>query len=168
MNERIQTDRLLLSPITAAERDDMVAIFKDDCVKKTYMLPDLPTRADEDKVFWTFARLSCDERRYVRGIFRDNKLIGWINEVHVQGSEIELGYVIAPAEQNKGYATEALRASIDALFARGCTAVIAGAFEENPASMRVMEKAGMKKSERTEEIEYRGKKHKCVIYKIEK
>ena len=41
-----------------------------------------------------------------------------------------------------------------------------GAFPENTASIRVMEKAGMVREDFTEDIEYRGIMHHCVYYSI--
>ena len=80
-------------------------------------------------------------------------------------SEIaELGYVISPKYKGNGYCTEALEKSIDYLLASGYNQVICGAFEHNLASIRVMQKAGMKKMTKTDDIEYRGQVHKCVYY----
>ena len=39
-------------------------------------------------------------------------------------------------------------------------------FENNPASGRVMQKAGMHKIEKTEVIVYRNEEHQCVFYEI--
>ena len=55
---------------------------------------------------------------------------------------------------------------IKELFAMGFTVVKAGAFEENPASMRVMEKSGMHRIQQEDTIEYRGKVHRCINYEI--
>ena len=44
--------------------------------------------------------------------------------------------------------------------------VKAGAFEENLASMRVMEKSGMHRIQQEDTIEYRGKVHRCFNYEI--
>lgn len=77
---------------------------------------------------------------------------------------IELGYVIHPAYQGKGYATEMLNAVLLDLKELGYIKVLAGAFEENIASIRVMEKCGMEKTDREEDIAYRGRKHHCVYY----
>ena len=46
--------------------------------------------------------------------------------------------------------------------------IITGAFEENTASIRVMEKCGMRKAAAEEDITYRGRNHHCVYYTIEK
>jgi RimJ/RimL family protein N-acetyltransferase len=48
----------------------------------------------------------------------------------------------------------------------GYARVVCGAFAQNKASQRVMEKAGMERIPFTEEIEYRGNTHLCVYYQI--
>ena len=49
---------------------------------------------------------------------------------------------------------------------RGYREVTAGAFEENRASLRVMEKSGMERSFFQEPVSYRGENHLCVYYAI--
>ena len=98
----------------------------------------------------------------------DDELIGFFNDVENDGSRIELGYVISPAHWGKGYATEMLRGAVADLFSRGYQEVVAGAFEENKASMRVMEKAGMTRITLEEDIDYRGASHHCLYYSIKK
>ena len=56
--------------------------------------------------------------------------------------------------------------SIQELFRIGYRVVRAGLFEENTASSRVMEKCGMIKIDRTDEIEYHGSNHHCIYYEI--
>ena len=46
--------------------------------------------------------------------------------------------------------------------------MVAGAFEENKASMRVMEKAGMTRITLEEDINYRGASHHCLYYSVKK
>ncbi|HEY1065455.1 MAG TPA: GNAT family N-acetyltransferase [Pirellulales bacterium] len=56
---------------------------------------------------------------------------------------VELGYSIAPPEQNLGYATEAARGLIGFAFSqRSVRTVAAMCREDNPASMKVLEKTG--------------------------
>ena len=61
-----------------------------------------------------------------------------------------------------------LKLAIADLFELGFKQVVAGAFVENPASLRVMEKAGMTPIEKVDEIEYRGRTHTCVYRAITK
>ena len=151
-----------LRPIQLQDREAMLDILTDDTVKQTYMLPDFADRRDALPLFRRLAELSRDESRYVRGICLEERLIGFLNDVEIQDGSIELGYVIHPNFQGKGYMTNALRSAVDALFSMGYREIICGAFEENPASLRVMEKAGMQRIEKTDDIEYRGKLHRCL------
>ena len=60
--------------------------------------------------------------------------------------EVELGYGIHPGHRNAGYATEAAVALVAwALGREGVARVIAECDEENAASVRVLEKAGMRR-----------------------
>ena len=69
-----------------------------------------------------------------------------------------------PEFHNRGYATECLSGAIEYLFDRGFKTVTAGAFSDNAASIRVMEKFGMVRQAEVDWIEYRGKQHRCVYY----
>ena len=153
-----------LAPLRAADLETMLDILTNDCVKQTYMLPDFPSREDAVPLFQRLVGLSGDSRRFVRGIYADETLVGFLNDVEIENGAIELGYVIHPRFQGNGYATEALGIAIGELFRLGFQAVITGAFRQNAASIRVMEKNGMTRIEKAEPIEYRGKTHICVYY----
>ena len=65
--------------------------------------------------------------------------------LHDRGRQATLGYSIAVAEQGKGYATEALAAVIDALFAEpGVHRIVASTDPHNAASRRVLDKLGFR------------------------
>jgi RimJ/RimL family protein N-acetyltransferase len=164
----ITTPHLTLGSIRECDFDELIALMKNEEVSKTYMVPDLPTREAEMKLFARLCELSASNDRYVYGIFLEERLIGMLNDTDICGKTIEVGYAIHPAYSGKGYATEALTAIIPHLFSVGFEEVIAGAFECNPASLRVMEKSGMKRSNLTASVEYRGVTHKCIYYSIKK
>ncbi len=151
-----------LKIITEAEKEIMLDLLTNAQIKQTYMLPDFEKREDAMPLFRRLSALSEDKNRFVRGIFTENGLVGFLNDVEIENGSIELGYVIHPDHWGRGYATAALKLAMEELFHQGFEEVVCGAFVENPASLRVMEKAGMKKLEKTEEIEYRGKIHRCV------
>lgn len=162
----IKSERLELKSIEENDFDLLVEIFKNQEVKKTYMLPDF----DNDEKYYILAKrfkdLSLDNSHYLRGIYYQKKLIGFINDVEIVGKSIELGYVINPNFKNQGYATEALKASINYLFENGYEEVICGAFSSNLASTKVMEKAGLILLNKLDQIEYRGIIHNCIYYSI--
>lgn len=163
---RLEAESIKLSPLSDEDKEPVIDILTNDTVKKTYMLPDFPSRAEAEGLFYRLKALSRQEGRYVRGIYLRETLIGFLNDVEVDGDGVELGWVVHPDHHNKGYATRAVTRAVEELFALGYTEVIAGAFVENPASIRVMEKSGMTLLDRTEEIEYRGEVHHCVYYAI--
>ena len=163
-----RTNRLIIKPFSQEDMESALDLLTDNSIKQTYMLPDFTTREDAIPLFLRLMALSTDGSRFVRGIYLDHALIGFLNDVEIKSNRIELGYVIAPDRWNRGYCTEAVKALIAALFDAGFDEVAAGAFEHNAASMRVMEKVGMMRLEKTEEIEYRGKLRKVICYSIRK
>ena len=158
------TPRLTLSAFRECDADALMAIFKSDVVKATYMVPDLTTREDEIKLFSALRALSERADRYVFGIFLGDRLIGMLNDTEINGVNIEMGYALHPDYHNQGFATEAFDAVIKHLFSKGFEVILAGAFEENAASMRVMEKCGMVRSGEEESVEYRGITRHCICY----
>lgn len=156
--------RIYLGPIRPEDESSMLDILTSKVVNRTYMLPDFNNREDAIPLFHGLTTLSNDANRYVRGIYKDTQLIGFMNDVEIENRVIELGYVIHPDFHGRGYMTQALTIAITELFTGGYTEVITGAFDHNIASIRVMEKAGMAKLDKTDMIEYRGNVHRCVYY----
>lgn len=142
----------------------MLEMLYDESIKKTYMIPDFENVEAAERLFSAFMRLSIATDRYVGAICLDGELIGFMNDTEIDGDKIELGYVISPKYQNRGYCTEALASAMEYLFEQGFSEIICGAFEENAASIRVMQKCGMIPLSKTDMIEYRGKRHNCVYY----
>lgn len=162
----IKTQRLTLKPFDDADQEGMIELLTNEKVKKTFMIPDFHSKEEVEALFKKLKEDSISKNHYERGIYLHNVLIGFINDVEVEGDKIELGYVIHPAFHNKGYATEALDAAINDLFQKGFSEVIAGAFEQNVPSYRVMEKCGMCRMDREEDIEYQGVLYHCIYYSI--
>ena len=157
---------LTLRPFCPKDQERMLEILTDTTVNKTYMLPDFEKKEDAIPLFERLMGLSVKEDRFVRCISLDGIAIGFMNDVEVKDGQIELGYVIHPDSQGKGYMTLALKTAITELFEKDFAKVVCGAFEENKASQRVMEKAGMQPMDFTEVIEYRGKSRLCLYRSI--
>ena len=156
-----------LRELTEADRNYLLDLLTSEQINKTYMLPDFPCREDALPLARRLMELSRDDSRFLRGMEEKGCLVGFLNDVEIQNGIIELGYAVHPDHWNKGFATAALKLAIDDLFAMGYRKILCGAFAENPASLRCMEKAGMKKLSKTDEIEYRGTLHRCIYYTIE-
>lgn len=162
----IKTDRLELKPIVQESLDDLAELLTDEQVKQTYMVPDFSARAEAEALARRLMDLSGKPERHVAGIYWGDALVGILNETESAADWIEVGYALLPRYHDRGFCTEALRGAIEWFFDRGYRQVLAGAFEENAASIRVMEKSGMTRLNRREEIAYRGRVHACVYYSI--
>ena len=165
---QFKTKRLTVRPFLDSDKDKMLEMLYDESIKKTYMIPDFESIEAAEKLFSAFMRLSIDESRFVGAICLDDEIIGFMNDTEIEGGSVEMGYVISPKYQNRGFCTEAMCGAIKYLFEKGFREVICGAFEENAASIRVMQKCGMKLLPKTDVIEYRGEKHNCIYYSIKK
>ena len=164
----LKTKRLLLRPIEESDMEQLLSLLKNDVIKQTYMIPDFPTEEAAIRLAQRFIALSQGEEKLVVGVALEGRLIGFLNETEKSDNAIEIGYALHPDFHGRGYMTEAFGAVIDALLRSGYSQVVAGAFEENLSSIRVMEKCGMQRIDRTEIIAYRMKEHRCVYYTIEK
>lgn len=160
----VKTQRLVIKPYADMDQDKMIELLTNETIKKTFMIPDFTSREQAIQMFHKLKEYSLSKEHYEAGIYLENELIGFVNDVEIQDKTIEMGYVIHPNYHNQGYATECLKAVIEELHKQGFEQVITGAFEENEASIRVMQKCKMTLLDKKEEISYQGKLHHCVYY----
>lgn len=166
--ERLQTERLILKPFEECDRTQMVEILCNEEIKKTYMIPDFENPKQAEALFEKLMAFSNSDQHFEYGIYLDGLLIGFVNDCEIKDTTIELGYVILPDYQGRGYATEAVRSCIEELFRMGFEHVKAGFFEANTASRRVMEKCGMHQLDAEDDIEYKGKWYHCLYYGVDR
>ena len=155
---------VFLRQLQPEDQERMLDILTSDRVNKTYMLPDFAHREDALPLFQRLMNMSQGSETFVRAIALEDGLIGFMNQVEAENGSIELGYVIHPDFHGRGYMTQALKLGFEMLFNLGYQEVITGAFSTNAASIRVMEKCGMTKLTKTDQIDFRGKTHTCVYY----
>ena len=164
----IQTERLMLRPFSAENTERLVDIITNEEIAKTFMLPVFETIdqavALAEKLI-AFSRPE-DIQHLEYGIYLGEQLIGFINDCGMRDNEIEIGYVIHPDYQGHGYATEAVQAVLADLREMGFQKVIAGFFEGNVASCRVLEKCALIKNNVIGSVNYRGDTRKCFYYEI--
>jgi [ribosomal protein S5]-alanine N-acetyltransferase len=144
----VVTDRLILREPTLDDVDDLVAAIGHPLVAATTLNIPHPYTRETALEFSTALR---ERNRAGTGIaasiaLRDeNRVIGGIGlRFGAHGWFGELGYWVAVPCWGRGYATEAARRMIAIGFAQDALGLIeATYFVGNPASRRVMEKAGM-------------------------
>lgn len=164
----IATKRLVLKPYRDEDQEAMIELLTNEKIKETFMIPDFRSREEAILMFQKLKEFSYNINHYELGIYKEETLIGFINDVDMKEDKIELGYVIHPEFQNQGYATEVLAAAIEDLFQKGFHEIITGAFASNVASCRVMEKCGMKRIDKEEDIFYHNQSQHCIYYSIKK
>lgn len=145
MDTTIRTARLTLRPPALQDGAALTAHFADyDVVKMTGSLPHPYLRPAAD--FWIMRTLS----RVRRGLGHsymletsDGAVIG--NVSLFRGSDeddFEIGYHIGREWWGQGFATESCRAVIGAATRAGHTRLVAGVYDDNSLSHRVMDKLG--------------------------
>lgn len=165
----IVTDRLTIRPYRREDRDRLVEMMRNPEITATFMVPDY---SDENQFYELADKLIGfsqieDTTHLEYGVYLDDYMIGFVNDCGYDDEDIEVGYVIDPAYKGQGFATEAVKAVIGELRGMGFKKVIAGFFEGNIGSRKVMEKCGMHLNGHTDDEEYRGKILKCYECEME-
>jgi RimJ/RimL family protein N-acetyltransferase len=143
----LETERLILRPMRRSDVDAIVALAGDEAVAaKTASIPyPLTYRQAEG---WLDRHLREDSGKEVVFAIEhkaDRVFLGAIG-LMIGGPRqpAPMGYWLGRPFWNQGYMTEAIRRLLDHAFADlEVIAVRAAAYPDNPASMRVQEKAGM-------------------------
>jgi len=156
-----------LRPVEEEDRDMFVALLTDELVGRTYMVPDNIDAHMAEGLFLRYKELSVSPQRYVRTVCAGEEAVGVIHDTRIQNGTVELGWALLSGHHGKGYCTAAVALAIGELRTLGFRTVTAGAFIENKASLRVMEKNGMKRTDLRETIGYKGKDRLCVYHSID-
>jgi len=146
--KNIVTKRLKLRKIKLDDYKKIFACWTSDKEVSKYVTWD-PHKNDEETKMLTKYWIDDYKNEYTyRWIVTEKdteEVIGMIDVIHkdLQYMTAEVGYCYGSKYWGKGYATEALKAVIEYLHKEGFPVVYAQHFVSNPASGRVMEKAGM-------------------------
>lgn len=151
----LETRRLLLRPMTAADLDDLQGIFGDPAVMAAFREAPL----DREQVRIWLERNLEHQRTHGYGLFAvclkgDERLIGdcGLELMEVAGEQVaELGYDFRSDCWNQGYATEAACAVRDHAFGTlGLPRLVSLIRPGNPASERVAQKTGLTQTGRSQ------------------
>ncbi|WP_345367477.1 GNAT family N-acetyltransferase [Actinoallomurus liliacearum] len=141
----LTTDRLILRSWTPGEAAAVL-----DGARSAHWAQDFPAEGDH-VIVGLFAEHPAwlDEYGHRQVIERDGGLVVGSIGLFWPPSDgtLEIGYGIVPSRRGRGYAAEATRAlTAFALTAPGVHTVYANVELSNPASLRVLEKAGFRRS----------------------
>jgi RimJ/RimL family protein N-acetyltransferase len=87
-----------------------------------------------------------EKKAFAKGIFFNNKLVGFIGTKKIYANESEFGYWLGRKYWGQGIVSEAIRIFVKDFFENfKIEKLVAGAYKNNIASQRVLEKNGFKK-----------------------
>jgi RimJ/RimL family protein N-acetyltransferase len=147
----LETARMVLRRFTAADVDHLLELDSDPEVMR-FLTAGIPTsrQAIERDILPAFLRSygPCPGCGVFAALAKERgEFLGWFSFRPTQGAcctEVSLGYRLRRAIWGQGYATEGARALIRLGFsAPGVQRVVASTYQDNLASRRVMEKAGL-------------------------
>ena len=144
----IQTDRLLLRPFEQSDIPDIVQLLQDPAIAATTLNVPYPYTPEHASAWLQYQQQEeAAGTGYTFAVVRqhDSVLVGAIDiRPRERHDKAEIGYWIGRPYWGQGYATEAARAIIRFGFEElGLNRIYATHFTGNPASGRVMQKAGM-------------------------
>jgi len=145
--EIIQTDRLCLRRALVEDAAAIFATYGRDLQVTKYLAWKPTGKVEDTRAHLRASVLAWEEGRAFQWVIlkkKDRRLLGAVG-ARVDGHKLELGYVLAKKFWGKGYMTEAVKAIVAwALTEKDVYRVWAVCDIDNPASARVMEKAGLK------------------------
>lgn len=143
------TQRLVIRKGRAGDADEIWPWREDDEINQ--WLTSIPTSPEQNKDRWV-AGLDSNYVAEIAGtIVATGKIApeqAWAQaEVadQAKGTQVEIGWVVAPDHKGQGIGTEFAKALLGIAFASGARRVTAYCFAENAASARIMEKIGMRR-----------------------
>ncbi|WP_411964146.1 GNAT family N-acetyltransferase [Haloferax sp. YSMS24] len=137
----IEGEKVQLRTVETDDIDFLHRLVNDPEVRRGIAAVDPVTKGNERE--WVESRGESDDINFV--ICYDGNSVGTIGlkPPDLIAGTVEVGYIVSPTNWGEGYATDAVRAICDYAFGeRRMNKVYAKAFETNPASSRVLEKAG--------------------------
>jgi len=145
----LRTTRLLLRPFVLSDAEDVQRLAEDRAVAEpTSAIPHPYLDGMAESWIKTHRKSFADGKQAVFAVTLtgSGELLGAISLMcmHRTHQRAEIGYWIGRDFWNQGYATEAARRLIAFAFDLGLRRVCGRCLKRNPASARVMEKAGMR------------------------
>ena len=145
LEPRIATERLLLRPPTPGDAVYIAELANDVDVARMTTAIRHPYRLSDAECF--LAAMAAADPREDQPLLIEHPEVGPIGMTgfhrHAEGVAMELGYWLGRTFRGRGFATEAVRAAVGwAEHGLGRRVLISSHFADNPASARVLEKAG--------------------------
>ncbi|WP_042662104.1 GNAT family N-acetyltransferase [Haloferax sp. ATB1] len=140
----LEGDRVELRTVESEHVEFLHETVNDPRVRRGIAASDPVTRVTERE--WVESRGDGDDISFVVSVDGDPVGTIGLKPPNVVTGAAEVGYLVAPDHWGNGYATDALRTLCGYAFGeRRLNKLYANAYETNPASTRVLEKAGFER-----------------------
>ena len=176
----LETERLILRQLTEDDADNLFELDsdpevvrftpdagkpKDDTVIQTQIIPKFFAYYEQYNGYGVWAAIEKSSQAFIGWFFfRPVVHALYFDPALANENDVEIGYRLRKAAWGKGYATEGSKALIFKGFSQlGTQRVVAVALAANTASIRVLEKAGLKLENR---FVYEGHGQEIVIYAL--
>lgn len=146
--------RLFLRPVWPEDWQDIWQGIADEGITRNLATAPWPYTRDHARSFVSLPRDPAFPSFLLTRPSHDGAVIGCAG-LGEQGGKAELGYWIARPYWGRGYATEAAKAVLEIARMLGHEQVVASHFLDNPASGKVLRKAGFRPTGRVEP-------HRCM------
>lgn len=161
-----RTERLLLRPSWAEDASELHNAIADERIVRNLSRVPWPYAIEDAQAFISMPH----DTHYPRFVLMQRtdgapRIIGGCG-LHEHEDNVELGYWIGRAYWGLGYATEAARALVNIARAIGHERMTARHFVDNPASGRVLRKAGFRPTGRIEQMHSVGRNGSapCAVF----
>ena len=149
----MRTERLELRPVTDGDIDRILEYRNRADVTRWL----LRTEVDPEAFRAAWKAAADDPDDHSVAVVLDGRVIGTVSLTVADGmgqpgmptgTEAELGYIFDPDHGGRGYASEAVAAVVGRSFGSlGVRRITAGCFADNAASVRILEKLGMRREQ---------------------
>jgi RimJ/RimL family protein N-acetyltransferase len=147
---RLETDRIIIRPITLADKNEIFA-YRSDAVTNKYQ-GWIPKTIDEVEIFIGKVSKQIDEPdtwfQFIIIEKKTYKIVGdmGLHFFDTENRQVEIGCTLNKEFQNKGYATESIKIIIDYLFEKlNKHRIIASIDPDNKRSIQLVERIGFRK-----------------------
>lgn len=164
----LKSGNITLDKITLDDAYDYYLIASNPNITTSFMLDEVENITEAKSEIEDIISNYSDNEFYYFAIRLDGKLIGVMKSY--ESDYLELGYAINETYWNKGYATIALKLVTDYFLSIDrIKKIILGAFSDNYASIRVMEKCGYSfMGLKKDEFYYKGKSRDIAYFEKNK
>ena len=164
----LKSGNITLDKITLDDAYDYYLIASNPNITTSFMLDEVENITEAKSEIEEVINNYNDNEFYYFAIRLDGKLIGVMKSY--ESDYLELGYAINETYWNKGYATIALKLVTDYFLSIDrIKKIILGAFSDNYASIRVMEKCGYSfMGLKKDEFYYKGKSRDIAYFEKNK